>query len=323
METVIEQNGGQEEVTKPLSEDQQLGENGLDGIGGAEVGANGDLADAGSKGTTAVNVSRIARMPVEREAMRYNGNHRQRGHCLVFNHRIFDRHTGLGERNGTDKDRDQVQNLFEKLGFKVKVCNNFSVAEIKVVIQDMAFGTDHTDCDMLVVVFMSHGEQDILWGRDGHIKADFLFESFQGDQCKSLAGKPKLFFIQACRGEGLDAGVTLVRARPSDETDSGYLSYKIPETADFLICWSTVPVISGHFSWRNTTNGSWFIQSLVHVLSTEYTHEDLLSMMINVNRYMIVNFESNCPSQPHMHGKKQAASIVATLMRKVYLTPKY
>lgn len=52
METVIEQNGGQEEVTKPLSEDQQLGENGLDGIGGAEVGANGDLADAGSKGTT-------------------------------------------------------------------------------------------------------------------------------------------------------------------------------------------------------------------------------------------------------------------------------
>lgn len=60
----------------------------------------------------------------------------------------------------------------------------------------VAFGTDHTDCDMLAVVFMSHGEQDILWCRDGHIKAEYLFESFQSDQCKSLAGKPKLFFIQ-------------------------------------------------------------------------------------------------------------------------------
>lgn len=60
----------------------------------------------------------------------------------------------------------------------------------------MAFGTDHSDCDMLAMVFMSHGEQDILWGRDGHFKADYLFDSFHGDQCKTLAGKPKLFFIQ-------------------------------------------------------------------------------------------------------------------------------
>ena len=137
----------------------------------------------------------------------------------------------------------------------------------------MAFGTDHNECDMLVIMFMSHGEQDVLWGRDAHFKPDALFESFQADQCKSLAGKPKIFFIQvkfdnnfwkdfslcclkhmicfvaiylfvfeqACRGEGLDSGVTLVRSHPSDEIDSGRLAYKIPTTADFLICWSTVP----------------------------------------------------------------------------------
>lgn len=32
---------------------------------------------------------------------------------------------------------------------------------------------------------------------------------------------------------------------------------------------------------------------------------------------------SSVSAQHHMHGKKQAASIVSTLMRKVYLTPKY
>lgn len=64
----------------------------------------------------------------------------------------------------------------------------------------MAFGTDHTDCDMLVVIFMSHGEQDVLWGRDAYFKPDALFENFQADQCKSLAGKPKIFFIQVIFG---------------------------------------------------------------------------------------------------------------------------
>lgn len=46
---------------------------------------------------------------------------------------------------------------------------------------------------------------------------------------------------QACRGEGLDSGVNLVRTRHIDEIDSGRLAYKIPTTADFLVCWSTVP----------------------------------------------------------------------------------
>lgn len=283
---------------------------------------NGDNVDAGGQGSIPGPrpVTNVARMPVQAEGFRYSGSHKCRGHCVIFNHRYFDRATGLGERNGTDRDRDQAKQLFLQLQFDVTVYDNLTVARIKEVLQDLAFGTDHTDCDMLVVIYMSHGEHDVLWGSDASFKPDDLFEVFQADQCKSLAGKPKIFFIQACRGEGLDSGVTLAHSRPSDEIDSGVIAYKIPTTADFLICWSTV---SGHYSWRNTTNGSWFIQSLVHVLSKEATHEDLLSMMTSVNRHMVLNFESNTPSQQHMHGKKQSASIVSTLMRKVFLSPKY
>ena len=65
-----------------------------------------------------------------------------------------------------------------------------------LLLPSVAYGTDHSECDSLAIVFMSHGEQDILYGRNGSFKADFLFESFNTDQCKSLAGKPKLFFIQ-------------------------------------------------------------------------------------------------------------------------------
>lgn len=60
--------------------------------------------------------------------------------------------------------------------------------------------------------------------------------------------------------------------------------------------------LSGHFSWRNTTNGSWFIQSLVKVLTRDSGHDDLLSMMTTVNRNMILNFESNCPCKDIVFG---------------------
>lgn len=38
---------------------------------------------------------------------------------------------------------------------------------------------------------------------------------------------------------------------------------------------------------------------------------------------MALNFESNTPSQPHMHQKKQMPFITSTLIRDVYLTPKW
>ncbi|XP_037804964.1 caspase-1-like [Penaeus monodon] len=289
-------------------------------------GTNGQVGDPGSSETDAGGLGRtgvdgmplgFARMSAERDAVRYNMSHKQRGHCAIFNHRHFDEHTGLGERNGTDRDRDQAQALFTNLGFQVTVHNNLRVYEIKEKLQDLAFDVNHSECDALVVVFMSHGEKDVLWGRDGTFNPDYLFENFKADQCPTLAGKPKLFFIQACRGEKLDAGTTLKQ----DDIDAGSQAYyKIPNAADFLECWSTVP---GHYSWRNPANGSWFIQSLVKVLTQDSAHDDLLSMMTSVNRNLILNFESFCPYEQVMHRKKQAAYIVSTLMRKVYFTPKY
>lgn len=285
-----------------------------------------DQGDAGGHGyvpggkRTQPLPHRLARMTADQNADTYNFSHPKRGLCVIFNHKNFDRSTQLGIRNGTDRDRDQCKQLFTSLGFDVKVHNDLTVAGIKQVLEEVAYDEDHTGYDCLAVVYMSHGEQDIFYGYDGNFKAETLFDKFTADICPSLAGKPKFFFIQACRGDGLDQGVQMVHTRVSDETDSGYLSYKIPTTCDFLICWSTVP---GQFSWRNTSNGSWFIQSLVHILQSHGLTEDLATLMTKVNRHMILNFESNCPSAPHMHGKKQCATIVSTLMRKVQFNKKF
>lgn len=79
----------------------------------------------------------------------------------------------------------------------------------------------------------------ILYAKDTPYKPDILWSSFTADKCPTLAGKPKLFFIQACQGDKLDPGVTLTSRTETDGRAAH--SYKIPSQADFLIAYSTIP----------------------------------------------------------------------------------
>lgn len=98
---------------------------------------------------------------------------------------------------------------------------------------------DHTEHDCLVVAVLSHGEMGILYAHDTPYKADTIWSYFTSDKCPTLAGKPKMFFIQACQGDKLDAGVSL---RERTETDGhGAQTFRIPSHADFLIAYSTIP----------------------------------------------------------------------------------
>lgn len=62
---------------------------------------------------------------------------------------------------------------------------------------------DHSDADCLVVLVMTHGRSGELHAYDVIYKEKRLWEAFAGDKCPSLLGKPKLFFIQVNRLEGL------------------------------------------------------------------------------------------------------------------------
>ena len=61
-------------------------------------------------------------------------------------------------------------------------------------------------------------------------------------------------FIQACRGQGLDAGVEVCDSDDTqDETDAGKLR-RIPSMADFLLAYSVVPGKSSDISGAGSTN---------------------------------------------------------------------
>lgn len=128
------------------------------------------------------------------------------------------------------------------------------------------------DGDCFVCCIMSHGCTDGVYGTDVKtISRDDIFGPFSGTSCPSLINKPKVFFIQACRGKEYHLPVETQadsyqevekdlesEDEASSDADAVQMS-TIPSEADFLIVRSTV---KGYVSFRETISGSWFIQSL-------------------------------------------------------------
>lgn len=114
---------------------------------------------------------------------------------------------------------------------------------------------------------MTHGKRDgKIYSHDGEFLVNDLWQNFIGDKCETLIGKPKLFFIQACRGTSTDPGILLkprIKARTvahSDAVDAQQAReeyFVLPTLADLLVMYSTS---EGYYSFRSPKDGSWFIQ---------------------------------------------------------------
>ena len=72
---------------------------------------------------------------------------------------------------------------------------------------------DHSSCASFGCAILTHGEDGVVYGTDRSVEIDQITKPFKGDKCKSLVGKPKVFFIQACRcvvGKAPDADIVVV-----------------------------------------------------------------------------------------------------------------
>ncbi|KAM9377266.1 caspase-3-like [Pholidichthys leucotaenia] len=234
------------------------------------------------------------------------------GTCLIINNKNFHRKTGMGPRKGTDVDAGAVAKTFNNLGYKVRIHNDQTVERMTRLMTE-ASQEDHSQCASFVCVLLSHGDEGAIYGTDGFTELDDLVKPFKGNHCKSLLGKPKLFFIQACRGSLFDEGALI-------ETDSvaEHQSEKIPVEADCLYAYSTAP---GYYSWRNTENGSWFIQKLCESLDQYGRSLELMQIMTRVNRRVAVEFES-ASNLPGFNQKKQIPAIVSMLTKEFYFCGK-
>ncbi|XP_063965866.1 caspase-3-like [Lytechinus pictus] len=276
----------------------------------------------------------------------YKMKSRPRGIALIINNKTF---KTMKKRSGTDVDSRNLQNVFKQLGFNVVVHNDLKGREIQGMI-DQLRRHNHTGFDCFIFAILTHGIEGAVYGTDEYlVKIEDIVSQFGSDRCPTLNGKPKLFFLQACRGERFDGGVeatdgiavpasaaagagdnnqatahvdsqlddetlaNLMIKMELDHTDSFASSRsKVPSQSDMLLAYATVP---GFVSWRNSERGSWFIQALTEVFMQHARDEDLLSMITMINGKVARAFESS--SGRH----KQMPAPVVMLTKKLFFCP--
>ncbi|KAG8225394.1 hypothetical protein J437_LFUL004594 [Ladona fulva] len=254
----------------------------------------------------------------------------RRGKGLIFNFVEFDKEM-YNTRNGSNKDADSLKRTLKFLGFEVKTYTNLTVAAVKKVIE-MVSKEDHSEADCICICVMTHGhEGGKLSARDELFEVSDLWMPFTADRCPSLAGKPKLFFVQACRGNRHDAGST-VEDLPEDVIDcktpacrgnkhdagsnveectEDFTGYRIPVYSDILLAYSSV---HGFSSIRDVKKGTWFMQSLCQELLENGRKHHLLTILTFVCKRVAIDFQT-------FTGEKQMPTVVSMLTRLLYFRP--
>ncbi|XP_034166789.2 caspase-8 [Pangasianodon hypophthalmus] len=217
----------------------------------------------------------------------YKMSRKPRGVCLIINNMDFG--DPKKYRHGSDKDEESLKKVFEWLGFTVEVQRDQTAEQMKTILRTWSKENHKGDC--FVCCILSHGTTDGVHGTDGGIVSrEDIFSPFYGNSCRSLNDKPKVFFIQACRGRQLHP-IVQVQADGHKEEIAGEEEEEeeletdaetvILDGADFFVARST---IKGYFSFRNSKSGSWFIQSLCEQL-TKYCPEgeDINSILVRTN----------------------------------------
>ena len=106
---------------------------------------------------------------------------------------------------------EKLKILWRNLRFEGDFHENKTAEEMRHIAVNTA-RINHREYDCLVFCILTHGgDYGILYGTDGstlHIHK--ITELFHSNQCPNLAGKPKLFFIQACQGVLNQTGILIM-----------------------------------------------------------------------------------------------------------------
>ncbi|XP_009558078.2 caspase-8 [Cuculus canorus] len=257
------------------------------------VPVSGHPARQGAEGET-------PRLLVETYKMKNNPH----GYCVILNNYIFK--NPCENREGTVKDGDAVKRVFNWLQFETIEHMDLEAKQIWEKVKEYS-QKDHSNMDCFVCFIFSHGEKDKIKGTDGRVvNIKDLLSCFSGSNCPSLAGKPKLFFIQACQGS-VGHPAVVVEEDFSDhlETDAVPLT-SIPDRADILVGMATVEDCE---CYRCTETGSIYIQCLCDKMELLCPlRKDLITILTEVNKEV---------GRKVLKGWKQMPKITSTLRKQL------
>ena len=202
------------------------------------------------------------------------------GRVFIFNNRNFTNKASF--RAGSEKDVQRLWDLFEEIiHFEVECFIDKTADQLRAHIRKISkLNYDNVGC--VLIFIMSHGTDGKILGTDGeevHL-GDFI-DPFK--TVISLKDKPKMFFVNACRGDKMTPAHDYAREVEMDKDEANhdlYMANKTPLDADILLAFSTV---ANYFSIRDSEDGSWFIQVLCDVIEEFKTERNVLDILTKVN----------------------------------------
>ncbi|KRY92183.1 Glutathione synthetase, partial [Trichinella pseudospiralis] len=222
----------------------------------------------------------------------YKHSSKPKGLALIINNCAFT--CDLPNRLGSDIDCKNIHRLLTDLGYNVIKKHNLTAKGIVETMVKFSLNKEHERCDSAVVVILTHGLEGEIYGSDGGlVSVQKVIQLLDAVNCPALKNKPKLFFLQACRGQRYDSGHDVIdsgdtvgsanarrKLNSLDENDANALRRKVPTQADILIAYSTTP---GFVSWRNSLRGTWFIQAVCEVFSEYAWKEEVLHLFTRIH----------------------------------------
>ncbi|XP_033838532.1 caspase-8-like [Periophthalmus magnuspinnatus] len=253
------------------------------------------------------------------------------GLCLILNNMNFE---DGSTRRGTDKDAESLAEVFNWLGFRVLMCEDQTMLAMSSTLKCFSTLGDISELqqfslkewttvgfvnlqqtlehgDVFICCILTHGNKGIVYGTDKQpLSIKDITRTFRATDSSPLTAKPKVFLIQACQGvRNVQRGVI----KRDLETD-GESSVSVPEEADVLVAVATV---EDYVSFRNTVNGSWFIQSLCQQLKEGCSRgDDIHSILQRVNSE-VSQKEGNLDKPGQI---KQMPEVHYTLTKKLILS---
>lgn len=248
------------------------------------------------------------------------------GIAVIINNIEFHPSLQLPDRKGSDVDASSLFQRFQELGFDSDLLNDASDEDIREKfneIKEDKKALEDTGC--LVVVLLTHGNEDHVFATDRSIKIKTLMDNFSAENCPELILKPKVFIFQACRGGELGRGVNVRVVRDKNQADAAgeYEEYdeiygetiRIPNEADFLAVYATS---SGYGAFRNTEKGSPFVKYLSEELQNMEKGENFYNVLTRVNRKVGTGYKPNYPDRKDI---TQMPCFISHLTKNLVLKP--
>ncbi|XP_073962305.1 uncharacterized protein [Choristoneura fumiferana] len=241
----------------------------------------------------------------------------QKNAMVIFNHEKYAQRD-VSPRIGTEYDKNALKKTFQRFRFEVTTYDDLSKEELLSKLTEFG-GRDFSQYGCVCVTILTHGDDHgMLLAADADYREREVFACFNSHYNSTLACKPIIFLIQACRGRILANSASVnafQRATSLIELDADLNrlnGYCLPTEADMIIFHSC---FFGKASVRTLDSGTWFIQTICELVNQHAPEEHLEKIFRRVRTEIALKKE--------FQNGKQMPVTSSTLLRKLYFAENY